>query len=161
MHFCDFFLFLVDDDNGRNKTPFILIFIKLCFCMALIDLFLFFQGYFINTLRPIQNGRNFVDNIFTYFLLKEVLLISIKISLNFVPKDLIINITALVHIMDCCHPGDKSLCEPMRVRLLTHIYVTWPRWVNAPGQSCITPIPVKQPLMNMIKMILINAFYKL
>ena len=89
--------------------------------MALIDLFLFFQGYFINTLRPIQNGRNFVDNIFTYFFPKEVLLISIKISLNFVPEDLIINITALVHII--LLPSRRQVIVWTNESLITDAYI--------------------------------------
>ena len=31
------------------------------------------------------------------------------------------------------HPGDKPLSEPMVVRLLTHICVTRPQWVNPPS----------------------------
>ena len=30
----------------------------------------------------------------------------------------------------CCRPGDKPLSEPMMVRLLTHICVIRPHWVN-------------------------------
>ena len=42
--------------------------------------------YFINTLRPRQNGRNFPDNIPKYIFVNENMWISINISLNFVPK---------------------------------------------------------------------------
>ena len=48
----------------------------------------------LNTLRPRQNGRFFPDDIFKCIFLDENVRISIKISLNFVPKDLINNITA-------------------------------------------------------------------
>ena len=30
-----------------------------------------------------------------------------------------------------CRPGDKPLCEPMMVSLLTHICITQPQWVNS------------------------------
>ena len=43
--------------------------------------------------------------------------ISIKISLNFVPKGSINNITGLVQIMAWHRPGDKPLSEPMMVSL--------------------------------------------
>ena len=56
--------------------------------------------------------------------------ISIKISLKFVPKGLINNIPALVQVMAWRRPGDKPLTEPMEVKLLTHICVTRPQWVN-------------------------------
>ena len=45
-------------------------------------------------------------------------------SLKFVPKGPIDNITALVQIMAWRRLGDKPLSEPMMVRLLTHICVT-------------------------------------
>ena len=62
--------------------------------------------------------------------LNENCCILIKISLKFVPMGLINNIPALVQIMAWNQPGDKPLSEPMRVRLLTHIYVTRPQWVK-------------------------------
>ena len=55
----------------------------------------------------------------------------IKISLKFVPKGPISNIPALVQIMAWHWPGNKPLSEPMMVRLLTYICVTWPQWVKA------------------------------
>ena len=46
------------------------------------------------------------------------------------------NIPALVQIMAWRRPGDKPLSEPMMVRLLTHICVTWPQWViSAPSPA--------------------------
>ena len=45
--------------------------------------------------------------------------ISIKISLNFVPRVTINNIPSLVQIIALCLPGDKPLSEPMMVSLLT------------------------------------------
>ena len=53
----------------------------------------------VNTLRPRQNGRHFPDDIFKWTFLNENISISIKISLNFVPKGSINNIPALVQII--------------------------------------------------------------
>ena len=83
-----------------------------------------------NTLRLRQNGRHFPDNISKCIFLSANVLISIKISLKFVPMGPINNIPALVQIMACCRPGDKPLSEPMVVSLLTHRCVTWPQWVK-------------------------------
>ena len=55
---------------------------------------------------------------------------SINISRNFLPKDEIHNITSLVQIMAWRRPGDKSLSEPLMVRLPMHICVTRPQCVN-------------------------------
>ena len=84
----------------------------------------------INTLRPRQNGRHFPDDIFKCISLNENVWISIKISLYFVPRGPINNITALVQIMAWRRPGDKPLCEPMVICLLTHIRVARPQWVK-------------------------------
>ena len=83
-----------------------------------------------NTLRPRQNGRFFPDNIFKRIFLNDNVIISIKISLKFVPMGPINNIPALVQIMAWRQPGDKPLSEPMMVSLLTHKCVTRPQWVN-------------------------------
>ena len=56
-------------------------------------------SYFLNTLRPGQNGRHFADNIFKCIFLNENVWIPIKISLKFFPKGPINNIPALVQIM--------------------------------------------------------------
>ena len=85
----------------------------------------------VNTLRPSQNGRHFADDTFKRIFLNENVGISIKISLKFVPKGPINNIPALVQLMAWRRPGDKPLTEPMVVKLLTHICVTLPQWVNA------------------------------
>ena len=74
--------------------------------------------------------RLFPDDIFECVFLNENVWISIKISLKFVPNGPMNNIPALVQIMAWCRPGDKPLFEPMMVRLLTHILVTRPQWVN-------------------------------
>ena len=73
----------------------------------------------INSLRPRQDGRHFPDDIFKSISLNGNVLISIKISLKFVPKGLINNIPALVQVMAWRRPGDKPLSEPMMVSLLT------------------------------------------
>ena len=85
---------------------------------------------YFNTLRPSQNGRLFADDIFKWIFLNENVWFSIMISLKFVPKGPIINISALVQIMAWRRAGDKALSEPMMVSLLTHICVTRPQWVK-------------------------------
>ena len=89
----------------------------------------------VNTLRPRQNGRHFLDDIFKFIFLRENVWISLKISLTFVPNGLINNIPALVQIMAWRRPGDKPLSESMVVGLLTHICVTRPQWVNMMASS--------------------------
>ena len=84
----------------------------------------------LNTLRPRQNGRHFPDAIFKWIFLNENVWISINISLKFVPRGPINNIPTLVQVMAWRRPGDKPLSEQMMVRLLTHICVTQPQWVN-------------------------------
>ena len=93
-----------------------------------------------NTLRPRQNGRCFTDDTFKRIFLNENVRILIKISLKFVPKGLINNISTLVQIMAWRRSGDKPLSEPMMVSLLTHICVTRPQWVN----KCMTNVKFKK-----------------
>ena len=83
----------------------------------------------VNTLRPIQNGRHFPDDIFKCIFLNGNVWISLIISLNFVPKVRINNIPALVQIMAWRRSGDKPLSKQAMVYLLTHICVTRPQWV--------------------------------
>ena len=59
----------------------------------------------INTLRPRQNGRHFPDDNLKWIFLDENVLISIRISLKFVPKGPINNIPALVQIMAWHRPA--------------------------------------------------------
>ena len=80
-----------------------------------------------DTLRPRQNGRHFADDTFKRIFVNENVRISIKISMQFVPKGPINNILALVQIMAWRRPGDKPLSEPMLVSLPTHICVTQPQ----------------------------------
>ena len=84
---------------------------------------------FINTLRPSQDGRLFVDDIFKCMFLNANIWISIKISLKFVPNGPINTIPALAQKMAWCWPGDKSLSEPRLVSLLKPICFTRPQWV--------------------------------
>ena len=80
------------------------------------------------TLRPRQNDRHFPDDIFKWIFVNENARILIKFSLKFVPRGSINNIPAFVQIMARRQPGDKSLSEPMVVRLPTHICVARPQW---------------------------------
>ena len=68
--------------------------------------------------------RTSFSNAFFY-----VKLISIKISLKFVPKGPNNNITASVQIMAGRRGGDKPSSAPMLISLLTHIWVTRPKWI--------------------------------
>ena len=79
--------------------------------------------YPIITLRPRQNGCHFADDPFKDIFLNETLRISIKMSLNFVPKGPINDIPAMVQIMAWRRRGDKPLSEPMMISLHTHIYM--------------------------------------
>ena len=78
-----------------------------------------------------QNGRRFADDTFKCIFLNENVKISIKLSLKFVAKGPINNISAFVQIMAWRRPGDKPLSEPMLVFVPTHICVTRPQWVKA------------------------------
>ena len=70
-----------------------------------------------NSLRPRRNRRHFTNDIFNCISLNEHVLISIKVSLTFIPKGLINNI---------------PLSEPMVVSsLLTRICVIQPQWVKS------------------------------
>ena len=84
----------------------------------------------IKSWRPRQSGRHFPEDTFKRIFLNENVWISIKISLNCVPRGPINNIPALVQTMAWHRPGDKPLSEPMMVCLLTHICVTRPQWVK-------------------------------
>ena len=76
------------------------------------------------------------DGPFKYKFINTNVLISIKISLKFVPRGPINNIPALVQIMAWYRPGDKPLSEPMMVSLLPHICITRPPWVNTCRHIC-------------------------
>ena len=63
------------------------------------------------------------DDIFNRIFVNENVKISIKLSLQFVPKGPINNIPVLVQIMAWRRPGNKPLSEAVMVSLLTHICV--------------------------------------
>ena len=65
-------------------------------------------------LRPRQNGRLFPDDILKKIFLNENVEISMGISLKFVPRGPINNISTLVQIMTWRRPDDKPLSEPTR-----------------------------------------------
>ena len=73
------------------------------------------SAWWINTLRPRQNGRLFADDVFKCIFLNENVWISLKISLKFLPKVPINNIPALVQILAWRRSGNKPLSEPMMV----------------------------------------------
>ena len=77
----------------------------------------------LNTLRPRQNWRHFAD-FFKCIFLNNNVWISLKISLEFIPKFRIDNIPALIQIKVWHRPGDKSLSEKMMVSLLMHKCIT-------------------------------------
>ena len=82
-----------------------------------------------NTLRPRQRPP-FSRRHFQMDFLEWNVWISINNSLKFVHRGPINNIPTLVQVMAWRRPGDKPLSELMMVRLLTHICVTRPQWVN-------------------------------
>ena len=84
----------------------------------------------INTLRPRQNGRHFADDIFKHIFYSENVWFSIEVSLKFLPKCPINNISALVQIVAWRRPGDKPLSEPLLVSLIAHTCITRSQWVN-------------------------------
>ena len=109
--------------------------------------------WWVNTLRPRQNGRHFPDDSFKWIFFNENVWISIEVSLKFILKGPINNIPALVEIMAWRRPGDKPLSDPMMVSLLTHICVTHPQgWgqflffnsipIPIPLRSIPIPIPI-------------------
>ena len=81
-------------------------------------------------LRPRQNGSCIVDDLFKCISWNENVSMANKISLKFVPKDLIDNIPALVQIMAWHRPDNNPLSEPMMFRLPMHICFTQPQWFN-------------------------------
>ena len=87
------------------------------------------RDHFVNTLRPRQNGHHFPDDSFKCTFLNEIAWILVRNSLS-VPKGPINKIPSFVQIMAWRRLGDKPLSEPMMIKLLTHICVTRPQWVN-------------------------------
>ena len=87
------------------------------------------QTAYKSKLRPKQNGRYIPDDIFKWISFNENKK-TIKISLQFVPKHPINNISALVQTVAWRRLGEKPLSEPTMVSLLKHICVTRPQWVD-------------------------------
>ena len=104
-----------------------------------------------NTVRPRQHGHHFADDILKCVFLNENVWISIKISLKFVPEDLINNIPALVQIMAWRRPGDKPLSEATMVRLPAHICVIRPQWDNICNWSRRSAASLQSSLPNFPK----------
>ena len=71
------------------------------------------MGYILVHLPLDKMAANLADDIFNRILLNENVWISIKISLEFVPKGLTDNKPALVQVMAWRPTGDKPLPEPM------------------------------------------------
>ena len=100
----------------------------------------------LTTLRPRRNEQHFADDIFKRIFFNENVWISIKISLKFVPKGPINNISALVQIIAWRRSVDKPLSDPMLVSLPTHICVTRPQWVNEQYRRMLSQFsPSPQP----------------
>ena len=75
-------------------------------------------------------GCHFAGDIFICIFLSDNLLISLNVSLRFVPEVRIYNIPSLIQIMAWRRPGDKLLSESMVASLLTHIWGTQLQWGN-------------------------------
>ena len=77
------------------------------------------------------NGRHFPEDTLKWVFVTEIVWISIKTSLKFVPGGLINNIPTLVQIMAWHRIGNKPLSEPMMTSFTdVYICVTRPQWVN-------------------------------
>ena len=106
-----------------------------------------------NTLRPEQNGHHFADNLFKWiFFFNKNVWISIKFSMNFIPRGLIDNksipvftigsdndiepnkpqaITfTLVQVMAWCHQATSHYLNQCWPRSMSPYGVTRPQWVN-------------------------------
>ena len=84
----------------------------------------------INTLRPRQNGRHFVDDIFYRIFLNERFKFSLKFHWNLFPK---VQWTINQHWITWWFGGDQATSHYLNqwwFILLTHICVTWLQWLN-------------------------------
>ena len=70
-----------------------------------------FKVSLVNILRPRKNGLHFTDDIYICILLSKNIRVSIKVSLKFIPKGPIDNMSGLVQIMAWCRTDDKPLSE--------------------------------------------------
>ena len=80
---------------------------------------------FCINLRPRQNGRHFADDIYKCIFRNEIVWISIKISLKFVPWGFINNTPPLVQMMAWRRTGDKPSFESMMAQC-TDAYMNHP-----------------------------------
>ena len=83
--------------------------------------------HWVNSSFPGQNGCHFADYIFKCIFMNRDFCISILISLKFVPKGVIDNMSALFQVMSWCQTGDKPLPKPMLMQF-TGAYRG--EWVN-------------------------------
>ena len=74
-------------------------------------------------------AATWADDIFEYIFFNENILISIKISLNFVPKGPIDNKPLLVQVISFSRIGRKSLYEPMMTQF-NDTYMRHPASMN-------------------------------
>ena len=105
------------------------------FCHCQNAGYMLYTTFTLKTFRPRQNGRHFGDDNLKCIFLNKIVWISITISLKFVLRCPLNNISALVRIMGWRRPGDKPLSEPMVVNLLTHVCITRPQRVNRSHRS--------------------------
>ena len=86
----------------------------------------------LHTLRTGQNRRHFADDIFKCIFFNENVSISIMISLNSVPKGSIDNDYPSIGSDNGSVPHKRQpVVLPLRVGLLTHLYITEPQWMKA------------------------------
>ena len=100
------------------------------FCPYPLGLLYSYQRY-LNTLRPRQNGRHFANDIFKRILLNEIHCICIRISLKYVQRGPIMNMSALVQMTAWRRTGDMPLSEPMSAQFTdayTHPTVSVDYW---------------------------------
>ena len=84
----------------------------------------------VNTLGQRRYGHYFTNDIFKCIFFNENDGILTNISLKFILKGQINNISALVQMMAWHRLGDKPLSKPMMFSLLTHVCSTRPQWVK-------------------------------
>ena len=92
------------------------------------------QPQWVNTLWRMQNGSHFTDSIINFIFLNESFMISIKISLKFVPKGQVSIKPELVQIMAWCRTWQQAIiwtnndivCWCIYVSLYLHGLTHWP-----------------------------------
>ena len=100
--------------------------------------------YWLNTLRPRQNGHHFTDDISEGIFFNESVWILNEISLKYIPWGLIYNMAALVQIMAWHWTGDKPLSEAMLVCCTDAYRHHWAstRWVDGTPTTEVTPVTI-------------------